>query len=193
MKAFFRGSLATLVGSVALFSASTAFADGEPCINDTDCPGNGMTCGGDVCNWTKMHPTASGMFTCNAAGSQTPVGHDGWCTTVDNCKCKGEGATCVAPYSTFTKPQAGGTGGTGAGGSPAGGSPSTTAGTTSTTAGMTSTTAGTTSTTAGTASTPAASSDSGGCSVSGPIGTRGGAALALGVLGLGFALSRRRR
>jgi len=124
MKAFFRGFVATLVGSVALFGASAAFADGEPCINDTDCPGNGMTCGGDVCNWMKPHATSTGMYTCNIAGSQTPVGHDGWCTTTDNCKCKGEGATCKYPYCTFTKPPAGGAGSS-SGGSSAGGSPST--------------------------------------------------------------------
>ena len=189
MKAFFRVSMATLVGSMALFVAPAAFAAGEACTNDIDCPGNGAACGGDVCNWSlglNATPVGDKMHICGPAGAGAK-GSDGWCTTTDDCKCKAQGATCMVVYCSFTKASdATGGGGTGAGGSPAGGSPSTTAGMASTTAGMTSTTAGT-------ATTPAASSDSGGCSVSAPIGTRGGAALALGVLGLGFALSRRRR
>jgi MYXO-CTERM domain-containing protein len=196
MKAFFRGSLATLVGSVALFGASTAFAQ-DACLNDTDCPGGGMVCGGDVCNWHKPLTAPADPnkpYTCNPAGTD-PKGSDGWCTgpTADNCKCKGEGAKCVGTYCSFTKASdaLAGSGGSGAGGSAAGGSPSS-AGTTAA-AGTPTAAAGTPTAAAGTGTTPAASSDSGGCSVSAPIGTRGGAALALGVLGLGFALSRRRR
>ena len=102
MKALLRGSLATLVGSMALFAASTALADGEACFVDTDCPGT--ACGDAVCNWTKMSATPSGdkLYYCNPAGTQ-PAGADGWCTTDTDCKCMGEGAKCSAPYCTFTK------------------------------------------------------------------------------------------
>jgi len=196
MKALLRGSLATLVGSVSLFVASTALADGEACYNDIDCPGT--ACGDAVCNWTKSatKPEGSKVFACNPAGSQTPVGKDGWCTTDDDCKCKAQGAKCVAPYCTFTKPMegAGGTGGTGSGGD------ATTAGTAATTAGTAAMTAGTTSTagtattpTAGTAATPPAEDDGGGCSVSAPGGVNTGLALGVGLVGLGVALARRRR
>jgi MYXO-CTERM domain-containing protein len=183
MKALLRGSLATFVGSVALFSASTAFAEGEPCINDTDCPG--AECGGEVCNWNKPQ---GDKFTCNPAGTVAPVGgmpKDGWCTTVDNCKCKAQGATCAAPYCTITKPPAG-SAGTSAGGS------ASTAGTSSTTAGTATTpTAGTAS--GGSGTKPAASDDGGGCSVGVPGGSNTGLALGVGLVGLGLALARRRR
>jgi MYXO-CTERM domain-containing protein len=189
MKALLRGSLATLVGSVALFVASTALADGEACYNDIDCPGT--ACGDAVCNWTKTAkmPVGEKVFGCNPAGSQTPVGRDGWCTTDADCKCKAEGATCQLdtpakqPYCTFTKPPGAGTGGTGAGGTGTAG---------------TATTAGTTSA-AGTASggsaptTPAPAADSGGCSLSVPGGSNTALALGVGLLGLGVAFARRRR
>src|SRR5690349_24475213 len=102
MKASLRRSVATLVGSVALLVAPAAFAAGEPCFNDNDCP-NSQACGGDVCNWNMMHPVGDGMkvYTCVAAGTGSK-GMEGWCTTTDNCKCKAEGATCRAPYCTFT-------------------------------------------------------------------------------------------
>jgi MYXO-CTERM domain-containing protein len=199
MKALLRRSLVAVVGSVTLLFASTAFAEGEACYNDDDCPGGGLTCGGDVCNWTKSNPNPDGMkaFTCNPAGSQTPVGKDGWCTTDDDCKCKSLGAKCVAPYCTFTKPSdaPAGSGGSGAGGS------SGTAGTTSTagtgTAGTGTAGTGTAGTGTGTAGTGPASgggsSDSGGCSVGGATSTGAGMALALGALGLGVAFARRRR
>jgi hypothetical protein len=181
MKALLRGSLATLVGSMALLVASTALADGEACYNDIDCPGT--ACGDAVCNWSKTAttPVSPKVFACNPAGSQ-PMGKDGWCTTNADCKCAGQGATCVAPYCTFTKPPAG------AGGSGTGGA-APTAGTTSI-AGTT-TTAGTAST-AGTGTTPAPAADSGGCSLSVPGGTNTGLALGVGLLGLGVAFARRR-
>jgi MYXO-CTERM domain-containing protein len=186
MKALLRGSLATLVGSVTLFVASTALAEGEACYNDIDCPGT--ACGDAVCNWTKSAkmPVGNKAFACNPAGSQTPVGKDGWCTTTADCKCAGEGATCVAPYCTFTKPP-GGTGGSGGSGT---GGAAPTAGTTSTAG--TATTAGTTST-AGTGTTPAPAADSGGCSLSVPGGTNTAFGLGVGLLGLGIAFARRRR
>jgi len=109
-----RRSVATVVGSVTLLFASAAFAEGEACYNDTDCPIT--ACGGDVCNWNKQAPVAMGMkiFYCQKAG-QAAKGMDGWCTTDDNCKCKGTGATCVASHCTDTgTPVA-------SGGSPAGG------------------------------------------------------------------------
>ena len=189
MKALLRGTLATLVGSMTLFVASTALADGEACYNDTDCPGT--ACGDAVCNWSRpaTNPTSDKPYYCNPAGTK-PKKSDGWCTTDDNCKCKSLGATCKAsaPYCSFTKPSD----------APAGTSGSSTGGA-APTAGTTSTpTAGTTSTpTAGTASggtgstTPAASS--GGCSLSVPGGSNTGLALGVGLLGLGLAFARRRR
>jgi len=192
MKALLRASLASVLGSAALFVAPVALAAGEPCINDTDCPG--AECGGDVCNWNL--PQGS-KFTCNPAGTTPPEGtkpKDGWCTTVDNCKCKAQGAQCgaTAPYCSITKPPAGG-GGTGAGGSPS------TAGTASTTAGTASTTAGTASggsgptATAGSGTTAPAKDDGGGCSLSVPGGSNTGIALGVGLACLGLALARRRR
>ena len=83
MKASFRTSLATLVGSVALFVAPSAFAVGEPCFNDTDCPGGGGdVCGGDVCKWGDMHamPVGEKVYICQAAGMD-PKGSDGWCSS----------------------------------------------------------------------------------------------------------------
>ena len=197
MKAFFRGSLMTLVGSVALFGASTAFAADEPCFNDTDCPGGGAVCGGDVCNWNKSNPagTMDKPYTCNPAGTD-PKGQDGWCTSTNgnaDCKCASAGAKCVGVHCSFTKasdaPAGGGSpaGGASTGGSPAAGSPATGG------AGSPATTGGSPTTTGGSAATPPAAAESSGCSVSAPIGSRSGAALALGLLGLGLAFSRRRR
>jgi MYXO-CTERM domain-containing protein len=192
MKALLRGSVAIWVGSMTLFAASTAFADGEACYNDSDCPGT--ACGDEVCNWTKMAPTPNGVmkvFYCDAAGTQ-PAGAEGWCTTSADCKCMGQGATCVGTYCTFTKPPAG-SGGASSGGASSGGATSTSAGATSTSAGATSTTAGATSTTAGAASTSDSSGSSSGCSISIPGKTSSSVAAALGMLGLGLVFARRRR
>lgn len=187
MKASLRTSLATLVGSVALFIAPAAYAVGEPCYNDTDCPN--AACGGDVCNWAMSHPMPDGMkaYTCVAAGTD-PKGQDGWCTydsmapdPHEHCKCKGVGAKCVGVHCTFTKPdQAPPGGGGGTGGSGTAGAPST-AGTGTAGSG-----------TAGTGTKPAPA-DEGGCSVSVPGGTNTGIALGVGLLGLGLAFARRRR
>jgi MYXO-CTERM domain-containing protein len=182
MKASLRTSLATLVGSVALLVAPAAFAVGEPCFNDTDCPN--PACGGDVCDWNQMNPAfpAATPYTCIAAGSSgKPKGQEGWCTSTNgdaNCKCAGVGAKCVGVYCTFTqaKDAPAGSSGSGAGGG-------------SGTAGSTAT-AGTG--TAGTAAKPAPA-DEGGCSVSVPGGSNTGVAVGLGLLGLGLALARRRR
>jgi MYXO-CTERM domain-containing protein len=206
MKAMLRGTLATLVGSMALLAASTAFAEGEACYNDIDCPGT--ACGDAVCNWTKSAPVPMGMkvFACNPAGSQ-PAGADGWCTVDSDCKCASQGAKCVAPYCTFTKPKTAGTGGaasTGGTTSSTGGAVSSTGGAVASTGGTVSSTGGTTSSTGGTASstggtTPstggaaASTDDGGGCSVSVPGGTNSGLALGAGLLGLGIAFARRRR
>lgn len=188
MKALLRRSLVSVVGSVTLLFASTAFAEGEPCYNDTDCPN--PACGGDVCNWAKQSATPDGMkvFYCQPAGGAAK-GADGWCTTDDNCKCKGQTAKCVGTYCSFTKASdapAGG-GGTGAGGTGAGGTGTTAAGTGTTAA-------GTGTTAAGTGSTTPPKEDSGGCSV-GSSQNSGVAtmALVLGALGLGVTLARRRR
>ncbi len=185
MKALLRRSLVSVVGSVTLLCASSAFAkDGDPCYNDDDC--ENPACGGEVCNWAKQSPRPDGMkvFYCQTAG-QEPKGMDGWCTTVDNCKCKATaGVMCVASHCTDTgTPIA--SGGSGAGGSAAGGSG---------TAGTGTTTAGTGGSAAGTGATTPAKEDSGGCSVGGSqnsgVATM---ALVLGALGLGVTLARRRR
>jgi MYXO-CTERM domain-containing protein len=211
MRALLRGSLATLVGSVSLFVASTAFADGEACYNDIDCPGT--ACGDAVCNWSKQAamPMGTKVFACNPAGSQ-PDGKDGWCTTDTDCKCKGEGATCVAPYCTFTKKPGGSTGGTSStggtaattggtpstggttGGTPAatGGTPASTGGTASPTGGTPASTGGTAATTGGSTSTPPPTDD-GGCSVTVPGRANTSAALGVGLLAVGLAFARRRR
>jgi MYXO-CTERM domain-containing protein len=187
MKALLRGTLATLVGSVALFAASNASALGEACYNDNDCPGGGQVCGGEVCNWFKSNPTPVGekAYTCVAAGADAAKGADGWCTGDATCKCMAEGAKCVGVHCSFTKASdaPAGTAGTSAGGS------SSTAGSTSTAG--TATTAGTAS--GGSASTPAPpADDGGGCSVSAPGGVNTGIALGVGLIGLGLALARRR-
>lgn len=185
MKAMLRRSLGSLVASAALLLAPIALAEGEPCYNDIDCPGGGSACGGDVCNWNKQSPNPSGnkVFYCQPAG-MAAKGSDGWCTVDADCKCAAQGANCSrAPYCTFTKPSdAPAGGGSGAGGSATGGSA--TGGSAGTgTAGAP---------TAGTGSKPPAS-DEGGCSVSLPGAGASGAALALGLLGLGAMLARRRR
>jgi MYXO-CTERM domain-containing protein len=177
MKALLRAWLASVLGSAVFTMAPLASADGEPCINDIDCPG--AECGGAVCNWDKPQ---GDRFTCNPAGSQ-PKGEDGWCSSNSDCKCASLGATCAtAPYCTFTKPsEAPAGGGSGAGGSASTAGTTAMAGTTST-AGM-----------AGGATKPPAEEESGGCSVASPASTGGGIALTLGLLGVGAAFARRRR
>lgn len=187
MKASLRLSFATLVGSVALLAAPAAFAVGEPCFNDDDCPG--PECGGEVCNWQERNPNPDGRkeYTCALAGT-AKKGEDGWCETDDNCKCKAQGATCKIVYCSFTKASDAPAGG----GSGAGGSGSGTAGTGTAGTGTAGTgTAGTGTGTAGTgSSTPPV--DEGGCSVSSPVRTGGGFALAAVLAGLGVAFARRR-
>lgn len=192
MKASLRTSLATLVGSVALLVAPAAFAAGEPCFNDNDCPGGGDVCGGDVCDWNQMNPAfpEATPYTCIVAGSiGKPKGQEGWCTGDATCKCRNEGAKCVGVYCTFTQPKdapAGSSGSGAGGGSGMAGSTSTAGtGTAGTGTAGTGTTAGT-----GSTSKPA---EEGGCSVSAPGGSNTGLALGVGLLGLGLALARRRR
>lgn len=207
MKALLRGTFATLVASWTLFAASTAFADGEACYNDIDCPGT--ACGDAVCNWSKRaaEPMGSKAFACNPAGSQ-PAGNDGWCTVDADCKCMGQGATCRAPYCTFTKPMAG-TGGAASTGGTTGGTVSATGGTVAATGGAVAATGGTLASTGGTTSTGGTlastggtapstggappSTDDGGCSVSVPGGANSGLALGVGLLCVGIAFTRRRR
>jgi hypothetical protein len=206
MKALLRGTLATLVASCTLFAASTAFADGEACYNDIDCPGT--ACGDAVCNWTKTaaSPMGSKIFACNPAGSQTPVGKDGWCTVDADCKCASQGAKCVVPYCTFTKPMAGTGGAASTGGtasttggtvSATGGTVAATGGTVASTGGTVASTGGTVSSTGGTPATGGSAStppdDGGGCSVSAPGGANSALALGVGLFCLGVAFARRRR
>lgn len=182
MKTSLRRSVATLVGSFALSVAPAAFAVGEPCFNDDDCPGGGgAVCGGDVCKWGELHAMPDGrkVYICVAAGTDAK-GKDGWCETDANCKCRSLGATCkTPPYCTFTKPDQAPAGG---GGSGAGGG-ATTAGTAGTG------TAGTG--TAGSGSKPPPT-DEGGCSVGAPGRGAAAAGMLLALFGLG-ALARRRR
>jgi MYXO-CTERM domain-containing protein len=101
------------------FVARNAFA--QSCTNDDDCPN--AACGGDVCDWSMQPPS------CKPAGTATK-GTDGWCTTTDNCKCKGVGATCGVANCTFTRACEADGGTCAAGGSGGGGSTGTgTAGT----------------------------------------------------------------
>jgi len=189
MKALLRGSLSTVVASIALLSAPAAFAAGETCFNDTDCPGGGGdVCGGDVCDWNKANAmgTSEKPYTCVSAGTGAK-GADGWCTTNDNCKCRGQGAKCVGVYCTFTKASDA----PAVGGSAATGGTNGTAGSTSSTPGGTSTTTGGTG--SGTGTTAPAAEDDGGCSVSAPGKTAGGAVVAFSLLGLASAFARRRR
>lgn len=200
MKASLHASFATLTGSVVLLLSASAFAAGEPCLNDTDCPGT--ECGSEVCNWNKPLENPANPdkpYTCNPAGTD-PKGKDGWCSdnSADYCKCKALGATCTSNffYCSFTRPQdapAGSTGGAGTGGAgTGGGGASTGGGGTTSTGGTTAGTGGSGAATGGSAAAPAPAADEGGCSVSAP---RGGSsvALGLGLLGLGYALARRRR
>ncbi len=83
-----------VVGSF-LFASAFASAQTMSCVNDDDCPE--PQCGGQVCDWNK------GLL-CYPAG-QDPAGKDGWCSTTEDCKCKGLGAVCVGVYCTFTRPQ----------------------------------------------------------------------------------------
>lgn len=190
MKALLRRSLVALASGWTLLFASTAFAEGEPCFNDTDCPN--PACGGDVCNWNKSSPNPVGdkVFYCQPAG-MSPKGSDGWCTAASgdvHCKCAGVGAKCLGTYCSFTKASDAppGTGGSGTAGS------SSTAGTAGTgTAGTG--TAGTGTAGTGTTTPAPAKEDDGGCSVGGATNQGAGIALALGAIGLGVAFARRRR
>ncbi len=171
-----RWMLALAITSGALLAANSAWA---ACVNDDDCPGT--QCGGQICDYSKG-------FSCQpAAAPGTTKGMDGWCTTDDNCKCKGQGATCVGVYCSFTTPPtAGATGG--AAGSTGGASGSTTGGASGSTGGASGTGGATSSSDAGT--TPKSGS-SGGCSIaSATPSERLGAVIAL--VGL-FAFGRRRR
>jgi MYXO-CTERM domain-containing protein len=200
MKAMLRRSVGSLVASAALLLAPVALAEGEACFNDVDCPGGGAACGGDVCNWSKTtaNPVGEKIFYCNPAGSQ-PKANDGWCTKANgdaDCKCKAEGAKCVGNFCTFTKPSdAPGAGGSGTAGSGTGGSGTAGTGTGGTgTGGSTGGSAGAGTAGAATAGTGATTpEDDGGCSVSAARAGTSVTALALGLLGLGAMVARRRR
>ena len=170
-----------LAGLFCLFTAGTAAAQSNPtsCVNDDDCIAT-PACGGDVCDWN-VQPT----MTCKPAGGSTK-GMDGWCSTTDDCKCKGMGATCMNFFCTFTRPcdapGAGPCGSTGAAGSTGGGGSTGAAGTTGA--------AGSTST--GTAGTSGGgSSDGGGCAVA-ATAPLGGSTLLVALGLLAFARRRRR-
>jgi hypothetical protein len=156
---------ALFAGALIFAAGSTARAqDAGGCVNDVDCPDK--TCGGQVCDWTQS-PMA-----CRAPDA-TKKGMDGWCTTSDDCKCKGMGATCKTNYCTFTLPSQA-TGGGAGGGTGAGGSATTGTG--------------------GGTTAPAASSDSGGCSMSTKTATGlGSAGVLVGLGAIAFGIRRRRR
>jgi MYXO-CTERM domain-containing protein len=199
MKAMLRRSVGSLVASAALLLAPVALAAGEPCFNDTDCPGNGGdVCGGDVCSWNMpMKPVTDETkpYTCVGAGTDPKAskGTDGWCTTTEDCKCRAQGAKCVSVYCTFVKPdQAPGAGGSpsGTAGSGTGGSGTAGAGTGGSGTGGS---AGAGTAGAATAGTGTTTEDEGGCSVSAARTGTSVTALALGLLGLGAMVARRRR
>jgi uncharacterized membrane protein YgcG len=144
----------------------------EECINDVDCPG--AECGGQVCQWLE-----SGIQ-CMAAGSQ-PEGRDGWCTETSDCKCRGEGATCVPPYCTFVTSRSGSGGAVGSGGAGSGGTSGTSSGGTS----------GGSSGSAGSRPAPD-DGESSGCAVGAPSGAQRPLAALFTVLLLA-GLARRRR
>ena len=105
-----------LAGIVSLGAARSVAAATNPttCVNDIDCVATPQ-CGGDVCDYNVQPPV------CKPAGSQ-PKGQDGWCTHDTDCKCMGQGATCVSLFCTFTRPcDAPDAGPCGAGGSGGGG------------------------------------------------------------------------
>jgi hypothetical protein len=54
------------------------------CMKDTDCPGGGKACGGDICSWKAM------PHVCVIAVSGDP----GYCSVNADCWCAAEGATC---------------------------------------------------------------------------------------------------
>ncbi len=88
--------LAGLMASAAW--ARPAAAD---CNTDIDCPG--PTCGSPVCQ------RSVGGQACVVAGTD-PQGFDGSCTTDADCKCRVQGATCLAAtlHCSFTLPEDGG-------------------------------------------------------------------------------------
>jgi MYXO-CTERM domain-containing protein len=147
-----------LAGFVSLLGARSAAAATNPatCVNDVDCIATPQ-CGGDVCEYS----TAGQM--CKPAGGAAK-GADGWCTVDTDCKCMGQGATCVFPFCTFTRPcDAPDAGPCGAGGSGGG----------------------------GTSGGSVGGGGGGGCSVAGSSAGIGWGAL-LGVVGLIVARRRRR-
>lgn len=151
---------------------SNAADNPTTCTNDIDCVAT-PACGGDVCDWGTSPPK------CKAAGSQ-PKGDDGWCAVDADCKCKGLGAKCSAPYCTFTKPSdapaTGGAGTTGAAGTGSG-------------AGGTTGAAGTGTT--GAAGTSTSGGSSGGCAVA--SSSTGGLGLLVGLALVAGRVVRRRR
>lgn len=174
---------------LALSIAPTAFAAGAPCFNDTDC--RNSACGGEVCNWNELatNPVGEKTFVCRPAGL-APQGADGWCTTDENCKCRAQGAKCIAPYCSFTQSN---TNPSGAGGSTAGSTGSNISGSATTTS-----TAGASSGTSSTVDVPTAESDSNSssprvsrsCSVAPTPASD--SFLLLPALGMAFAAARRR-
>jgi hypothetical protein len=157
--------LAGLLSAVAWAGAAAA----QTCTNDVDCPT--AACGGEVCQWAAAH-------TCVAAGTDSQ-GTDGWCTVDTDCKCKGEGATCVAPHCTFTLPRDGGYSSSGSGSSSSSGA----AGSSSGVAVVPDADVSSGSTTPG---------GTGGCAVASTGGRPAGSGLALACAAV-LALARRRR
>jgi MYXO-CTERM domain-containing protein len=175
--------VAFLAAAAVVLLAAGARDAAAACTNDDDCPN--PACGGDVCTWDTR-----GM-TCEPAGGK-PAGQDGWCTTNEDCKCKGEGATCVYPYCTFTKLASSGTGGASAtGGSSGAGTGGASAGT----GGASSGTGGASAGTGGAAgTTPPKDGGGGGCAVAGaPAGGTFASLAGAALLGLVLAARRRSR
>jgi len=122
-----------LAGLVGLLVATRAQAQTPPCDVDTDCPGT--ECGTEVC------VKSSGLAMCYPANTQGASGiSDGRCDVNGvevnaNCKCAAQGAICSGFFCSFTVPQGGTGGSTGAGGSGTGTGGSGTGGSSTGTAG----------------------------------------------------------
>jgi streptogramin lyase len=84
------GRISNLKGGGTLPSAmgnlGTTLSGNMMCMKDTDCPGGGKACGGDICSWKAM------PHVCVIAVSGDP----GYCSVNADCWCAAEGATCDA-------------------------------------------------------------------------------------------------
>jgi hypothetical protein len=164
----FASITATSLASTGAARAATT------CTNDIDCTTGGTACGTAICNYNAGQ-------TCTAAGQGTK-GMEGWCTVDTDCKCHSQGATCAAPYCTFTTPPSSGSSSGGASGSASSGGSASGASTTGGASGASSS--------GGTTAPPASKS---GCAMTQADATKSPWSLISVALGLCVAVTRRRR